>query len=329
MRRMGFVQADPIRSPARAQDLILRHRVKDYKVGDLDRAYRALHIEEDVLYAYGFFTREVWQLLHPRAARRLPVLDQKILDLVRAVGPMHPSHPEARFGGKRVVNAWGGYSKATKRALERLHYQGVLRIHGREKGVRVYEALAPVPAPSLAASLSPAERLRRLIIVVADLLAPVAEKTLHSIATYLRRPIARAPDHRKTIRDLVKTGELERQVVDEVGYLWPPSTVTHEEPPRRVRFLAPFDPVVWDRRRFEHLWGWPYRFEAYTPLPRRIRGYYAMPLLWCDQVVGWANARVVEQKLAVEIGFAGKQPSGREFKRELDSEIARLDAFLD
>ncbi len=66
-------------------------------------------------------------------------------------------------------------------------------------------------------------------------------------------------------------------------------------PPRRVRFLAPFDPVVWDRRRFEHLWGWPYRFEAYTPSAKRIRGYYAMPLLWCDRVIGWANAGIVEQ----------------------------------
>ncbi len=59
--------------------------------------------------------------------------------------------------------------------------------------------------------------------------------------------------------------------------------------PEAVRLLAPFDPVVWDRRRFEAFWGWAYRFEAYTPAPRRVRGYYALPLLWRDQVIGWGN----------------------------------------
>jgi uncharacterized protein len=59
IRRMGFVQADPIRSPARAQDLILRHRVIGYKAGDLERHYRSLNIEEDYLYAYGFLSRDL------------------------------------------------------------------------------------------------------------------------------------------------------------------------------------------------------------------------------------------------------------------------------
>jgi uncharacterized protein len=324
IERMGFVQADPIRSPARAQDLILRHRAIGYKAGDLERHYRSLDIEEDYVYAYGFLSRDLWQLLHPRTATRLPKLEHKILELVRAVGAMHPSHPEAAFGGKRVVNAWGGYSKATKQALERLHYGGFLRISHRQKGIRVYEAASPV-----ARSLSPDERLQGLVLAVVNILAPVPEKTLHTIASFLRQPIAKAPNHRKTIQRLIAAGDLERQVIDGLGYLWPAETVVSELPPRRVRFLAPFDPVVWDRRRFEHLWGWPYRFEAYTPLAKRVRGYYAMPLLWCERVIGWANAGIAEGKLAVEIGFVGKQPAGREFKQELEAEIARLETFLD
>ena len=54
----GFVQADPIRAPARAQDLILRHRVAGYRVGDLERRFARLGLEEDFLYAYGFMPRE-------------------------------------------------------------------------------------------------------------------------------------------------------------------------------------------------------------------------------------------------------------------------------
>src|SRR5207249_7892482 len=83
VRRLGFVQADPIRAPARAQDLILRHRVKGYRAGDLERRYAALDVEEDYLYAYGFLSRPIWQLLHPRNARRMTTLEKKVFDVVR------------------------------------------------------------------------------------------------------------------------------------------------------------------------------------------------------------------------------------------------------
>src|ERR1700739_3803602 len=62
----GFVQADPIRAPARAQDLILRHRVSGYRAGDLQRRFARLGLEEDFLYAYGFMPRDTAHLLHPR-----------------------------------------------------------------------------------------------------------------------------------------------------------------------------------------------------------------------------------------------------------------------
>ena len=65
---LGFVQADPIRAPARAQDLILRHRVRDYRAGDLERRFPRLGLEEDFLYAYGFMPRDTARLLHFRGA---------------------------------------------------------------------------------------------------------------------------------------------------------------------------------------------------------------------------------------------------------------------
>ena len=68
--RLGFVQADPIRAPARAQDLTLRHRVVDYRAGDLERRYARLGIEEDFFVNYGFLPREVHALMHPRTARQ-------------------------------------------------------------------------------------------------------------------------------------------------------------------------------------------------------------------------------------------------------------------
>src|ERR1022692_5276933 len=67
IRKLGFVQADPIRAPARAQDLTLRHRVVDYTAGDLERRYPTLPIEEDFFVNYGFLPRAHHELMHPRS----------------------------------------------------------------------------------------------------------------------------------------------------------------------------------------------------------------------------------------------------------------------
>ena len=92
--------------------------------------------------------------------------------------------------------------------------------------------------------------------------------------------------------------------------------------------LTPFDPVVHDRGRFELLWGWVYRFEAYTPAPKRKLGYYAMPLLWRDRVIGWGNLSVKNGELESELGYVRSQPRDRVFKRELGAELERVRTFL-
>src|SRR5262249_18071643 len=158
------------------------------------------------------------------------------------------------------------------------------------------------------------DRLRALALVVSKLLAPVRKKTLQAfVARSARYMGARRPD----VRDL----GLERATVDGFEYLWPHAESAPEN--ESVRFLAPFDPIVGDRARFEQLWGWAYRFEAYTPIRKRVRGYYAMPMLWRDAVIGWANAAHEDGKLDVDVGFEGKRPGDPEFKRGLDAEIAR------
>jgi uncharacterized protein YcaQ len=95
-----------------------------------------------------------------------------------------------------------------------------------------------------------------------------------------------------------------------------------------VRLLAPFDPVVWDRRRFEILWGWAYRFEAYTPVARRTLGYYALPLLWRDRVIGWGNLTVRNSTLHTDVGYVSSAPRDRGFRRALELELHRMRAFL-
>ena len=100
---LGFVQADPIRAPARAQDLILRHRVAGYRAGDLERRFPRLALEEDFLYAYGFMPRDIAHLLHPRHdaesadGRHVPTgLAADVLAYVHEHGATHPAELAAR-----------------------------------------------------------------------------------------------------------------------------------------------------------------------------------------------------------------------------------------
>jgi hypothetical protein len=329
VRRLGFVQADPIRAPARAQDLILRHRVRGYRAGDLERRFARLGLEEDFLYAYGFMPAETRALLHPRldpqGALGLEGLAAEVLAFVRTRGPTHPRDLEKRFGSERAVNGWGGFSKATTRALEALHHLGLLRVAHRRDGIRLYEAARPLMAAAV-----PAERARRAVMRVARILAPVSPVSLRGALALMAR---RNPDLGPlgpVVAAALREGELEEDTIEGERYVWPAVEGIEDRGPgaRDVRLLAPFDPLVWDRRRFEHLWGWAYRFEAYTPPPRRLFGYYALPLLWGDAVIGWANLALPGGRLEVSLGFVGHEPRGPSFRRALDAELARMEGFL-
>lgn len=338
LTRMGFVQADPIRAPARAQDLILRHRVKGYRAGDLERRYASLEVEEDFFINYGFVPPAVQELMHPRPDPRALAGPEKwsraerqraqlLLDFVTACGEVHPRAAEEHFAHGTVRNYWGGSSHATTHMLDKLHYRGLLRVARRENGIRIYAEARHEPHAFDDSAL--AERLDALVDVAVNLYAPLPAS---SLSYYVRRLRYAVPQWQADIPAALRRARerLAHARVDAVDWYWP-----HEEKPRdahvanEVRLLAPFDPVVHDRTRFEHFWGWTYRFEAYTPAPKRTLGYYALPLLWRDRVIGWGNIAMNEGKLSAAIGYVhGQPPRDRLFKRELAAELDRMRMFL-
>jgi uncharacterized protein YcaQ len=328
--QLGFVQADPIRAPARAQDLTLRPRVTGYRAGDLDRRYQSLPIEEDTFINYGYVTRTVQALMHPRAGL-LPTAGNKraraILDFIRKRGSVHPREVDAVFDHGRVTNYWGGSSSATTHLLEAMHYKGLLRVARREAGIRVYALQQHGPAASGAAERH--TRLDALADIVVRKYAPLPAASLSFVLRRLRYAVPQW--------DSAITGALDRArqrlahtTIDGHTWYWPPDQPQRAgEVPDEVRLLAPFDPVVWDRRRFEMLWGWEYRFEAYTPAVKRKLGYYALPLLWRDRVIGWANLSVKNGSLDADVGFVkGARPRDRGFSLALEAEIERVRTFL-
>jgi uncharacterized protein len=334
----GFVQADPIRAPARAQDLILRHRVKGYHAGDLERCYAELDIAEDFFINYGFVTRELQAMMHPRSNSRVPAEGclpwpagrkkraLQILEFVREHGAVHPREVDAHFAHGRVTNYWGGSSNATTHLLDAMHYQGLLRIVRREAGIRIYAAHEHVRGPF--DKLERQRRIDALVDTAVRIYAPLPAKSLSFVIRRLRYAV---PQWQREITSALKRAKerLAHEQVEGIDWYWPSDEKpTRTKAPESVRLLAPFDPVVWDRWRFELLWGWVYRFEAYTPVAKRQRGYYAMPLLWRDRVIGWGNLAVKNGELQSEFGFVASRPLDDSFERELESELDRVRVFL-
>jgi uncharacterized protein YcaQ len=224
-----------------------------------------------------------------------------------------------------VTNYWGGSSSATTHLLEHMHYRGLLRVARREKGIRIY---APTPLrPQL--SMPPSARIDALVDVAVNKYAPLPRATLSWLVNRLRYAVPQWRRHLPAALARAKQ-RLAHARAEGVDWYWPAAEgAAAFSTDDRVRLLAPFDPIAWDRRRFALLWGWEYRFEAYTPVPKRKLGYYALPMLWRDAVIGWANLTAAGGDLIATFGYAsGAPPRSRRFTRELNLELDRLRAFL-
>ena len=332
--KLGFVQADPIRAPARAQDLTLRHRVVNYRAGELELRYPKLALEEDFFVTYGFLPRAHHALMHPRTSRHKWTATRTrqadaVLAFIAERGIVHPREVDAHFAHGKTTNWFGGTSNVSTQLLDAMHYRGLLRVARREGGTRVYCVRQATPAPQDGGIDA---RVDTLIDLIVAKYAPLPGATLGNLVHRLRAAAPQWDKHRG--RALKRARErLGKARVGGIDWFWPAA----ESPGSRrwqadeqVRLLTPFDPVAWDRLRFEIFWGWAYRFEAYTPAPKRKLGYYALPLLWHDRMIGWGNLSVQNGRLQSSFGFlAGKAPRARAFRQALDAEMARMSAFLD
>jgi uncharacterized protein YcaQ len=339
IEKLGFVQADPIRAPARAQDLTLRHRVAGYRAGDLERRYPKLPLEEDFFVNYGYLPRAHHQLMHPRTARTVwtparAAQAAAVLEFVRARGAVHPREVDAHFAHGKVTNWFGGSSNASTELLDVMHYRGLLRVARREGGTRVYAARETAAGLDAVAALdegTASSRMDALVDVVVHKYAPLSASTLGQLVSHLRGGAPQWTAQRGEALTRAKQ-RLAHARVEGIDWYWPavdrPASVRWR-PDEGVRLLTPFDPIVWDRRRFEIFWGWAYRFEAYTPAPKRKLGYYALPLLWHERVIGWGNVTATDGGLRCTFGYtSGRAPREPKFRAGLEAELARMRTFL-
>jgi len=219
--RLGFVQADPIRSPARAQDLILAHRVKDYRAGELERRYPRLAIEEAFFVKYGFLPRETLALLHPRAPRAwdatMQTRAQEVLAFVRQHGPTYPKDVKAHFDHGRIKR-WGANLNVSNHLLEGLHYRGLLHVARRDGGTRVYQTIEHPTRDD-----SPEGRLARagnLLDMVVQLYAPLPAASLVYVCRLLSYGVPHLAAEVRQFQEHAKSRYAHAQV-DGLLWFWP------------------------------------------------------------------------------------------------------------
>ncbi|MBI5161300.1 MAG: YcaQ family DNA glycosylase [Micrococcales bacterium] len=236
------------------------------------------------------------------AAERRPLLDGLLTELA-ARGPMTAGEIEGDDGPRR--GPWWDWSDA-KLGLEALFRTGEVMSAGRIRFERRYGLPEQVlPPETLAAAVPHADAIRELLRrgVVALGVATVADAR-----DYFRLPYL--AEAKVAMRELVESGEVVELRVEgwrEPAYADPAARI-----PRRidtVALLSPFDPVVWDRRRTLRVFDFEYRIEIYTPPARRRFGYYTLPLLVDDALVGRIDLKSDRQRGVLRVQSAWTEPA--------------------
>jgi len=302
MARMATLQIDSVNVFARSHYMPLFSRLGAYDTADLDRllfARRPPYVEYWAHVA-AFIPATDWGLFRFRmdemrawySARNDGWFssNRDIVDWVRAEladrGPLRPAQLEHDAKETRRGPWWDW--DVVKRALEHLWVCGEVAIAGRRGFERRYGlAEQVIPADVLAAPVEREDAIRELVRRAA---AAYGVATASDLADYWRIRDRRAI--MSAIADLEASGDLQPVAVSGWTSAGRPAKAwVHADAtlPRRIdatALLTPFDPVVWFRDRAERLFDFEYRIEIYTPAPQRRFGYYSLPVLVGDDIVG-------------------------------------------
>ena len=334
VHRLGSVQFDPIAVAGRSHDLVLHARVAGYEPGWSDQLYERREIFEAYNKGLSFVPTSEFPwfrgILSRAPARTLAdnaEVAEQVLARVRADGPLSALDFERAQG---ATTDWFGLPTNTVRAvLEAYAVTGVLGLARREGNRRYYDLL---------------ERLLPADVLACDV--PLHEQMSYKLLSRYRahgllgvsgagdvfggigpaKPDPRLPGYpgRNALREeLVDRGELvpvsvegvsgKRFVLrDEVGFLEAPP-----EPASSVAFLSPFDALVWDRKLVQSLFGFDYVWELFLPPEKRRWGWYVLPIVFGDRLVGRIEPRIDRDEARVQVldlwwedGFAPGRAEG-------------------
>lgn len=347
VERLGFVQLDSISVVERAHHHILWTRLHNYRPPVLDRLQRAGKVFEhwthdaSIIPSQWFphwrhrFARVSWGgWLRSRMGADHEQILASVIGRIRDEGPLMArdfEHPTQRGG------PWWNW-KPAKAALEYWWRTGELAIPRRDSFQKVYDLTERVlphvhslPRPELDEHVDWACRsaLDRLAVATARELACFwGLITTAQAAAWCKQSLG--------------AGELVRVAIDYPEGVRPPSGPCFARPgwqrqaakgtaaPGAIRLLSPFDPIIRDRARCLRLFGFDYRFEAFVPAPKRKYGYYVLPILRGDAIIGRLDPRLDRDGDTLHIRAVwweqGTRPT-RALRGELDDALHRYAAF--
>lgn len=321
VKRLGLLQIDSVNVFERSHYLPAFSRLGGYDKAQLDRlTFDPTRYTEYWAHEASFLpltTRPLFQWRMQDFRDRAAATDdhwshanRSMLEWLRAElaanGPMPASAIEHDANKRR--GPWWGWSDV-KTGLEVLFRWGEVVSAGRSRFERVY-ALADqvLPAGLVDVQVPRADAQREL---VAQAARAHGIGTVKDLADYFR--LKTAPTV-QAISELEESGELIRVEVPGWGRNGTPGRAwLHRDArlPRRIdaeAVLSPFDPVVWERARAERLFGFRYRIEIYTPAPQRVYGYYVLPVLLGDRLVGRVDLKSDRQAGVLRVQAAWEEP---------------------
>ncbi len=309
IRKLGIVQLDTISVISRSHETVLWSRLGSYDPALIQSLYDpGLAITEYLAHAAGIIPTETLQLFRSymqkardvgvwsREAENRQIMD-RVLAHIKAEGPAGSHHFERPDDGRRAQQ-WEWYGlKPERRALDRLWVQGEIVLRRRDRGFsRVFDLPERV-APDLWTSppLPDDERDR---IFLRKTISALGISTSRWASDYFRTggpgfvPIGRT---RPLLAEMGAAGEILPVTVPGIDEpVWIDTALVDRLDALRAgrmrpvltTLLSPFDNLIWNRDRAHQLWGFHYRLECYTPEARRIYGYYSLPILHRERIVG-------------------------------------------
>ena len=310
VERLGSLQFDPLEVPgARNHDLVLHARIAGYRRGWCDTWLYGTDRRLIELYNKSLNMVPMHELPHYRITWQQtgPENDDGILreqaDVAAAIlsrletdGPLST----AAFGEhSHAVDWWWAPTRASRAVMEALFVTGRIGISRREGNRRYYDLIERLVAPDLL-ELRESEEDAMTHRLLSRYRAVGLTTPIGTVADFMYHTGSTADRARRTDR-LVDEGRL--IPVDVEGLKRTRYMIAEEEPildaavhpadeAPAVTFLAPLDPLVWDRGMLRELWGFDYLWEVYTPQPKRRWGYYVLPILYGDRFIGRIEPRL-------------------------------------
>lgn len=301
IRQLSYVQLDSVNVVQRAHHHILFNRVRGYQASWLDALLAKRQIFEYWSHAAAYLPIEDYRFsLHRKHQLQSGErhwfapehqLMQQVLARVRSEGPLKASD----FATERSKSgSWWDW-QPTKKALEQLFMQGDLMVLRRDNFQKVFDLTERVLPAGLDCRVpSDAQMAAHLIerFLQAQLLGTASQ------ISYLRPGLKTAV--RQQLNDAYEDGRLQRFVYLGQTYFAAPASwnwdLLKQAKPKRLLLLNPFDNVLIQRQRLQHWFDFDYQLEIYVPADKRQFGYYTLPILWGDRVVGLVDVKALRSE---------------------------------